>query len=251
MKSSFLLGLILLSLTPSAQAGWFGDFYFEGNYLGRSDNYVGFGHLRVGEKFNDLEIYGAVRGSHDTRSDSSPLGQVYNDNFIFAGVGADYVLPFSRGFRLRGQIGSSFNLLNPSSQKEGPVFEAGLLSWHEGSLGSSDFGFENYGEAFYIHRYENMIMSDQFRVMYKRFEGRSGSYALGAYPIAMGVIGFDTNEIFYNRFVDVRGGVRFQARKQSIVFSITPEYVVGKYIGQNTASYNEFRLLAVIYAEIF
>jgi hypothetical protein len=247
------LALALPSLAfaaPSEPAGrtYFANLYAEGNYLGDSNNIVGFSQLRGGRLFDRFELYADARLSTDTRSDFRPLGQVFNDNFVFLGVGADYLPAPLPWLRLRLQVGHDFNLGEDALRPEGFDLLGGWLTYNEFEPGGR-FLFENYSEGLYYYRYRNAIFHDQLRLLWRYFETRSSGTLWGAAPITMAVINFDTSGVQYNRFFDSRTGIRFYARTHKTLFSLTPMYVVGTQL-QGSRSYGEFRLLGVVYVEL-
>ena len=228
----------------------FVDLYSEGIYLNKTDNFVGFGHFRAGYRPADLhtlEIYGALRGSSDARSSGQPLGQILNDNFIFAGIGTDYLPDFIKGIRLRAQVGNSFDINNNQTLRSGFDYQGGLITYHESELISPLVGLENYSETLYVYRYRNLLFAEQARLLFKWAKMSSGDWTLGAFPLIGATLDYDSQGLDYNRFVDVRPGLRLSARTANICFSVTPEYVTGTLIYGARSAFHEFRLLGVAY----
>lgn len=228
----------------------FGDLYSEGIHLNRYNTTAGFGQLRYGlmDKKQKLEIYGALRTGADTRTQFDRSAGIYNDNFLFAGVGADYVgiLP---GVRLRMQIGASTDL-SSKIKRGGFDYLAGVITYHEIPLPQMKIVNEIYSEALYIHRYGNFLANLQTRTLYKAFQASKNGWTFSADPIFWTSTSFDSQGLNYNRFIEARMGARFSLRNRKISMAITPHYVVGTRTGGSAPSYRDFRVLATLYCTL-
>lgn len=240
MRGRLSIAVLVLALPISnARAEKFGDLYGEGVYLGAAKTTTGLLNLRYGENalLPDFEVYGVGRIGGDTRTYLEKSDAIYNDNFLFLGLGIDYLI--SSGIRMTLQAGGSFDL-NSKIDRSGFDLRTGLMTYHEFPGIGDDWTQEVYSEALYVHRYRNFLADVQWKAVYKMWDGENfGLEPLGALAMSVDSKGFD-----YNRFVEFRLGARLRSRYGNL--ALIPMYVAGSRWAiddVNKASYREFRVL--------
>jgi hypothetical protein len=235
-------------LSRTEEPRWTGlnEVYFESLRLSNIDTVAGYTQIRSGALWApvQLEGYAIARMSADTRTLMDSSSYVYNDNYLFAGVGFDF-LGIAPGTRLTLQVGGSFDLTN-KIHESGFDFRFGSQTYHEVSWIQKYLRSEIYSEALYFQRYKDILGSLQFRTIYKIWDvtmggGRTG-LELG--PLVNLVGSFDTVGLDYNRFLEARIGPRLTFRGP-ISLALTPYYVWGGRWGRPTdlPNYQDFRVL--------
>ena len=265
MKRLCGLGAVGMSLispqvyaaTPASEvnqknSNFFSDLYSEQQGLGQAQTLTTFTQLRAGiRNSSQFEFYAAARFGADSRTLFEKGTSVYNDNYLFMGVGVDYpgLLP---GVRAILQLGGSKDLSN-KLDSGGLDGRAGVVTYHEfrprNTLG---FFSEVYSEALYVHRYKNLMMSGQLRLFYgglstSKLFGESFAQKFKIEPMLYGVVSFDSAGLDFNRFVEARMGVRVRYHGP-IEVQLLPHYVVGGRYQQPTQypAYQDLRLLLVL-----
>lgn len=219
------------------------DIYFENIRLSNADTFVGYTQMRSGMTALDskIESYAVLRAAMDTRSVWGSTGAVYNDNFLFAGVGFDY-LGFLPGVRLTVQAGASVDLINKIHQG-GVDYRFGSQSYHEIQW-VGDLKSEVYSEALYFRRYSNFLAALQFRTFYSLSRWKWGGRQVVLGPLVNLVGSLDAEGLDYNRFAEVRVGGRLTL-EGLFNLSLSPYYVLGGRWARPTdlANYADFRVL--------
>jgi hypothetical protein len=185
--------------------------YYESAYLNRAETGAGLFVPRFGisDPEKGREIYLVSRIGVDSRTFLEKSDQIYNDNFMFLGLGMDE-LKWIPGFRFTLQLGNSIDL-NPKINLGGWDGRAGWMSYHEKEWYRGSFRTEIYSEGFYVRRYRNGMGSLHLRnfwPMISRGQNRYEGLELG--PALQFVISGDTRALDYNRFFETQYGARLQ-----------------------------------------
>ena len=131
----------------------------------KADTVTTYEQLRSGWAFGtQWEAYGVSRLGGDTRTVLDSSDAVYNDNYVFFGVGVDYLGLFP-GVRAVAQIGVSEDL-NSKIHMGGPDGRTGFMTYHEIRPSHFPIYSEIYSEELYVHRYRNVLASLQTRFLY-------------------------------------------------------------------------------------
>jgi len=243
---SILFFVIFFLRVSDAQSQWAGlnELYFENSRLSRVDTFVGYSQLRAGGVWTPglLEMYAVARLGADSRTNLDSSSNVYNDNFVFAGIGVDY-LGLLPGVRLTLQMGGSFDL-SEKIHRGGFDYRIGTQSYHEIAWNSGTLTSEVYSEALYFERYRNLLGSVQFRTIYHPFQWKLGKYSLDLGPLISWVGSLDSEGLDYNRFMELRVGPRLTLRGP-ITLALSPHYVWGGRWARPTdlMNYQDFRVL--------
>jgi hypothetical protein len=145
------------------------------------------------------------------------------------------------GLRLTAQAGYSFDL-KKSVNRDGFDFRTGAIVYVENR--PTPFLLEHYGESLYLHRYRDWISAYQLRLVYPT------NFPVS--PIITGVAQIDSAGLVYNRFIEIRAGLRAQLPiTAKATLQIQPNYVFGRRKQENFSyiNYGEFRALAAFAAE--
>lgn len=222
----------------------FGEVYFESTRLTEAKTFAGFTQVRTGRAWESgqLETYITARMGADSRTNSENSLSVYNDNFVFTGVGVDYlgILP---GFRATSQVGASFDL-SSKIHSGGFDFRIGSQSYHEINWIGRKLVSEVYSELLYFRRYLNLLGNIQFRTVYNLVTASIGNTRLEFAPLVNIVGAVDSQGLDYNRFGELRMGARITFRGP-ITVALSPYYVLGARWARptNTPQYEDFRIL--------
>lgn len=255
----FIILFIFVILSPSAYAAedvsnqstqllgnWsrLNDLYFENVRLSEADTYTGYAQLRSGfaSQSKSVEVYAVSRIGADSRTNMDPSGGIYNDNFVFAGAGIDY-LGLLPGVRATFQAGGSFDL-SSKIHEGGFDLRTGFQTYHEIPLAGDRLYNEIYSEALYFQRYINILGSVQYRTVYSAFRWKKGNHGFEIAPVLNLVAAADSSGLDYNRFAEARLGPRLVYRGP-ISLALTPQYVWGTRWARPTdlPYYTDFRIL--------
>ncbi|NDG85080.1 MAG: hypothetical protein EBX52_08595 [Proteobacteria bacterium] len=227
----------------------FYSLYYESAYLDRAGTGAGLFVPRFGitDPSRGLEVYVTSRVGVDSRTFLEQSDQIYNDNFLFIGMGVDQVT-WIKGVRFSLQTGSSIDL-NPKINLGGFDVRAGFMSWHELEWIPRSLRTEIYSEAFYVRRYRNTLGSLQLRNFWPVLTRGSSRYeGLELGPELEGVISGDTVGYDYNRFVEGIAGVRLQIHTPlSIALHVLGVRGQRLESGSPIGAYTDFRLLLTGY----
>ena len=226
--------------------------YYESVWLDRAQTAAGLLVPRVGVKSPEqgFEIYLTSRVGVDSRTYLEQSDQIYNDNFLFLGMGVDQV-SWIKGVRFSLQTGTSIDL-NPKINLGGFDLRAGFMTYHEIEWMPDRLRSEIYSEAFYIRRYRNGLGSLQLRTFLPlTSQGRSRYEGLELGPEIEGVISGDTHGFDYNRFVEGLLGLRLQVHTP-LSIGVHALGVRGRRLDPESAigSYSDFRFLVTGYFEM-
>ena len=233
---------VAAAMSPCAEG------YFEGVHLNRVKTQTGFFYGKAGYCSDAVQLGLVTRVGADTRTANDPSSEIYNDNYVFTGVGASLlnVLP---GLRLLAEGGYSFDISKKISRK-GPDFRGGWMSYNETSLLLSDLKFEFYSEGLYVHRYLNFLTSLQPRLFYG-FIKPVEALAIGPLLGANG--SYDSAAFTYNRFVELNYGLKGKWFPSNDFSFGAQVYGVRGFQTMKAAplpSYNDFRVLLFGYFSI-
>ncbi len=234
------------SLDIQNQSHWtnLNEIYFENSRLTRADTYAAFGQVRSGGHWvpGQIEAYAITRMGADSRTILDSSNNIYNDNYVFAGVGIDY-LGLLQGVRLGLQIGGSFDL-SSKIQEGGFDYRIGTQSYHEIEWVKRNLLSEIYSEALYYRRYNNLLSSVQFRTIYNLFQWNEVGHRIELGPMINLVGSTDLDGLDYNRFIELRMGPRLTFRGP-ITLSLSPFYTFGSRWERPTTlpTYQDFRVL--------
>ena len=235
----------------------FSDLYAAAVRLDRIHSTASYGSVRYGLRSENYkwEMYGTVRGAGDTRTgtDTDGLGQIYNDNFLFTGLGVDYIhgdFPFSGSgsLRLSAQVGESFDLKDHIN-RGGFDYRVGFMTYNEVPFQKIRVVEEIYSDALYFQRYKNFIATIQARTMWNILDEKiNENYQLKLGPLVTLSTGIDTKELDYNRYTEFILGGRLSL-KGPISVSIEPQHVEGTRYDRPThlPYYHDFRVLMTFY----
>ncbi len=228
----------------------FGATYAEAVHLNRSDTFAGLLVERVGlqnEKAG-LETYAVVRIGADSRTYLERSDAVYNDNYLFTGLGVDYtqLLP---GLRLSLQGGYSFDLTD-KIKRAGIDYRAGFMTYHE-IRWTSRFRNEIYSEGFYIRRYRDFFAALQLRSFFAAWQNDADPYkGFEAGPYLNFTGSHDSADFDYNRFVEAHYGARIRYQGP-LTLALQAFGVSGHHTDGNSSlpAYTDFRVLLTGYFE--
>ena len=244
----FILLSLLFWILPQNgfAAELFNDFYSENSGFLKTQTVATYFQLRSGLRASsDWETYAATRFGGDTRTALGADDAIYNDNYLFLGLGVDY-LGLLPGVRAVAQVGVSEDM-NRKINLGGPDGRFGFMSYHE-LHGSSPFYAEIYSEELYVHRYRNILATVQARILQDWFVLNTGgrSRRLVLSPLANFVLSADSEGLDYNRFAEARLGFRLSLNGP-ITFILNPYYALGTRWERPTdyPTYQDFRLLVV------
>jgi hypothetical protein len=233
--------------TSEVNTQWRGmnDIYFENIRLSNANTFVGYTQLRSGvtSSSSQIESYAVLRAAADSRTLLGGAEEsVYNDNFLFAGAGLDY-LGFLPGVRLTLQLGASFDLSSKIHQG-GLDYRLGSQSYHEIHWSEGGLRSEIYSEALYLRRYSNFLSAVQLRTFYSLGRLKVGGGHLNFGPLVNLVASLDSQGLDYNRFAEVRLGARLTLEGPFSI-ALSPYYVSGGRWARptNLANYGDFRVL--------
>lgn len=226
MKSCiFILFLAVFFVIPKSEAdesaqGWdsFFSTYYEAAYLNRAGTGAGLFVPRAGfyHPKSGVEVYLVARTGIDSRTFLESSDRIYNDNFLFTGLGVDQ-RTWIPGVRLSLQAGYSIDL-NPKINLGGADLRAGFLSYHELEWVKNSLRSEVYSEAFYVRRYRNALASLHVRNFWPCVStGKDRFDGLELGPALQGVVSGDTAGFDYNRFLELQYGVRMQFHVPSAI----------------------------------
>jgi len=223
------------------------DIYSEGAYFNRIDSTAGLLVTRFGAAWNrvHLETYGTIRIGADARTLLDTTNGVFNDNFLFVGVGVDAVslLP---GLRLTAQVGHSYDLTS-KIDRAGFDYRTGAQTYHEILWPVPNLFSEIYSEFFYIRRYRDAYGALQLRTGHNSWVKETAKgHRIELAPLVNGIFAIDTRALDYNRFVEVGFGPRLTYRwPGTMSLSLRPFYVLGARWERPTTlpTYDDFRVL--------
>jgi hypothetical protein len=244
-------------VTPSVEAPItmtrFSDIYSEGTGLSKAQTVATYLQVRSGfDLQSSFQTYAALRLGADSRTVLDNTDAVYNDNYVFFGLGIDY-LKLLPGVRLTTQLGASEDL-NSKIHLGGLDTRTGVVSYHELRYGNSPLNFELYSESFYIRRYRNILAAGQARVFYDLLKFPvhlpflSSSSKLEFASMVNFVLGADSSGTDYNRYGEMRVGMRIRmAGMSSLIFM--PYYTFGTRWQRPTdyPTYRDLRGLLAFY----
>ncbi len=241
----FFYSLILIVTASASAATPFVNFYGESSYLSEISTISSLGQLKAGYKCeaNQLESALIVRVGADTRTFRDVSPAIYSDNYVFSGLGLDYLGLFS-GVRATLQVGHSWDL-SKKIHREGFDWRTGFTTWHE--FGKEKFLHEVYSEALYIHRYRDAFFNAHWYLYVPLFEKEKGKTTFDLGPIAGPHVSLDSEGLSDYRYAEFRAGFRLRA-KNFLSFALQPYFVTGNQ-WERGKSYSEFRLLAWLYTE--
>jgi hypothetical protein len=246
-----LNALLWTSLATANEALFknFSDVYNEETALSNARTVATYSQIRTGWNWHSgFETYLTTRLGADTRTVLEEGSAVYNDNYLFLGVGTDYLSALP-GVRLTFQFGYSLDLT--AKQALGGIDgRTGLITYHEFKiLDSRKLHSEIYSETLYVKRYQNILSSIQIRILYDwiRFNSGNPEKGLKIEPLINLVVAFDLDGYDYNRFLESRFGFRFGYRGP-IDIALLPYYAIGGRIQMPTdyPFYQDFRTLLVL-----
>lgn len=252
MKRIFILFLSLFLMISEVRAasapprwGSFYSLYYEGVYLNRADTLAGLIVPRLGVKDSEtgVELYGVMRAGMDSRTFLEESDQIYNDNFLFLGIGVDQASVFP-GVRLSFQIGHTMDL-NPKIHLGGFDLRSGFMTYHEMSWIPRKLRSEYYSEGFYVHRYRNFLGGFQVRT-FAPLIGVPGSPYEGMElgPELRLQINGDTEGYDYNRFVEAQAGIRLEYHTPlAIALHVLEVFGRRLELDSPVGAYTDFRVL--------
>ena len=225
--------------------------YFEGANSNQVSTLGGLVVPKAGacQKKLGLEFYGTARTGVDTRTFLEKSDAIYNDNYLFAGLGVDYTALIP-GVRLSAAVGHSFDL-NPKIHLGGFDFRSGFMTYHEKEWVTSRLRNEIYSEGFYVRRYQNFVTALQVRSFLTAWQSspnnRYQGFEMGPYLNLMG--SFDSAGADYNRFMEAQYGarIRYQA---PMTFAFHVLGVAGHRSEGEVRNYSDLRLLLTGYWEL-
>lgn len=251
--SSIILVLFLYSpnsmsadSSSDSKSDWalMNNIYFENIRLSAADTVAGYAQLKAGgvTAAAKTEIYAVVRMGMDSRTNLESSNNIYNDNYLFAGAGADY-LGLGNGIRLTFQVGGSVDLNNKIHQG-GFDYRLGTQTFHEIAWNSDSLTTEVYSEALYFRRYRNFLGSIQLRNIYHPFHWNLGGSRMDLGPVMNLVSSVDALGLEFNNFVEVRIGPRLTFQGP-LTWTLTPYYAWGARWLRPTSlpDYQDFRVL--------
>ena len=243
----FFLSFVSTSEVHATLKEWVpcGSAYFETAYLSRPNTVAGLIVPKFGicEPNSGFEFYGTARTGMDTRTYLERSDAIYDDNYLFLGLGVDY-LHLLPGVRLSLQAGNSFDL-NSKIHRGGFDVRAGFMTYHEIRWASTWFRNEIYSEGFYVRRYRDIIASIQVKSFYPVWRSEADPYrGFEAGPYVDLMASGDTVDYDYNRFLEAQygGRIRYQG-PITIAFHVLG--VAGRRLDSNdpVQAYSDFRLL--------
>jgi hypothetical protein len=220
----------------------FSDLYSEQIGMSRVETFATYSQLRYGWRHDrSWETYATLRFGADTRTILDTSNSIYNDNYLFFGVGVDY-LGLIPGVRAVTQIGASTDV-SSKIQLGGLDTRLGIVTFHELRPGVVPVYFQIYSESLYIRRYSNILSNIQFRSFYDVL--KSNHFELAPTVALVGAI--DSQALEYNRFVEARAGFGLKWSGDFTV-SLTPYYVLGTRWDRPTSlpRYQDFRALVTL-----
>lgn len=245
----FLCSQACLSDTMSRPQDIFYSVYYESAYLDRAGTGAGLFVPRFGiaDRDRGYEVYLTTRVGVDSRTFLEQSDQIYNDNFLFLGMGVDQV-GWIKGVRFSLQTGSSIDL-NPKINLGGFDLRAGFMTWHELEWIPGSLRTEVYSEVFYVRRYRNALASLQLRNFWPvvtRGKSRYEGVELG--PELEAVVSGDTAGYDYNRFIEGIAGARLQIHTP-LSITLHVHGVRGQRLdpGGPVGAYQDFRVLLTGY----
>lgn len=201
----------------------FSDLYTENSYFASLGSLYSATQMRFGVPSSAFQFFGMGRfevyanlrlyGDSKTVLEAGP--RIFNDSYLFAGLGVDYLFQ-ERGLRLISQWGFSQDL-REKILLTGLDYRVGWASFHDLHPFSNAFHTEIYSEGFYFQRYRNFISSLQVRLLYDVLDMRLADGLGGKHPARFQVSPFltpvatvDSEGLDYNRTGELRVGARFQ-----------------------------------------
>lgn len=235
------------SLLPNP---YFSEIYFAPFYFSRFDLAVMPSIFRLGKWLEDdkgTQVYLSVRYTKDNKSQNkNQISQIFEDNVFVSAIGASTRFFNDYPIRIFIEAGMATDLIYQNRDKSrwdvrGGGFYAN--NWHhqknKNAFINQILGDETslYADAIYFSRYDNNIISTiNFRhhnyLMQNKKVGLVDRYLLGR-------ASFDTNQDFFNNFIEYGIGVSFKPANLSwLTFSVEQRF--GNYLTFNSKGDNPY-----------
>jgi tetratricopeptide (TPR) repeat protein len=225
----------------------FTDIYAAPMYMERFDNLLATGIARIGVIAvgrPQLELYGSVRFTTDTRSTAGAVPEIYADNSIIPAVGARMR---AGPVTLFAEAGAAIPVVDGFA--DGPVLgdvRAGAFhssAWGPDGLAGGRVG-ELYADAVYYSRFDdNIIATAIYRDGLRLPAGR----LLAVDIYGRGGLSADTERHFFNNVAELGAGLRLVPRMAAAWLGV--EYTRGFYLDNTPAggdrTFGDFRILLV------
>lgn len=232
---------------------WPASVYAAPSYRSRFENGIAPFVARAGPVLStdpEIQMYGSLRATRDTRSEGGAAPQIFSDNTVIPALGARTWLT-RYGPVIYAEAGPAIYLIERQQEVRLDVRSGVYGSYHWAPLTEGSLRFDPalagdlYFDVSYYSRFDDNVIG--------YVQVRPGVRILRSTHAALDLIGvlqgaFDTNRLYFNNLIEAGIGTELHLKPVQNAF-LRAEYVRGAYLvtsGAPEETYGDFRVTVVL-----